>query len=39
VAAITQLVSFGVPMEQRHVASVRESSLRLASDEDPAEAA
>jgi hypothetical protein len=39
VAAITKLVSRGVPIEQQHVASVREHSLRLAADEDPSEAA
>jgi hypothetical protein len=39
VSAISQLVSHGVPLEQRHVTLIREHSLRLAADEDPAEAA
>jgi hypothetical protein len=39
VPQITKLVAHGVPLEQKHVARVRESSLRLAADEDPTEAA
>lgn len=38
-ARVAELVAAVVPIQQRHVAEVRESALRLAADEDPAEAA
>lgn len=38
-SAVTELVDAVLPIQQRHVADVRSSSLRLAADEDPAEAA
>jgi hypothetical protein len=37
--SIAGLVKFAVPLQQTHVAAVREHSLRLAGDEDPREAA
>jgi hypothetical protein len=37
--AVGELVDAVLPIQQRHVADVRASSLRLAADEDPAEAA
>jgi predicted Rossmann-fold nucleotide-binding protein len=36
---VAGLVKFAVPLQQRHVDAVREHSLRLAADEDPAEVA
>jgi predicted Rossmann-fold nucleotide-binding protein len=36
---VAGLVKFAVPLQQTHVKAVREHSLRLAADEDPAEAA
>ena len=36
---IARLVTFAVPLQHDHVDAVREHSLRLAADEDPAEAA
>jgi hypothetical protein len=36
---VASLVKFAVPLQQTHVAAVREHSLRLAADEDPAEPA
>jgi hypothetical protein len=36
---VASLVKFAVPLQQTHVEAVREHSLRLAADEDPAEAA
>jgi ferritin-like metal-binding protein YciE len=36
---VADLVKFAIPLQQRHVTAVREHSLRLAADEDPAEAA
>jgi hypothetical protein len=39
VPQIARLVAHGVPLEQKHVASIRESALSLAADEDPTEAA
>lgn len=37
--AVAELVDTVLPIQQRHVADVRSSSLRLAADEDPDEAA
>ncbi len=39
IKAIGEIVEFAVPLQQQHVTKVRESSLRLASDEDPSEPA
>jgi hypothetical protein len=36
---VAGLVKFAVPLQQTHVSAVREHSLRLAADEDPAEPA
>ena len=36
---VAGLVKFAVPLQRDHVTAVREHSLRLAADEDPAEAA
>jgi hypothetical protein len=36
---VAGLVKFAIPLQRDHVAAVREHSLRLAADEDPAEAA
>jgi predicted Rossmann-fold nucleotide-binding protein len=36
---VAGLVKFAVPLQRVHVTAVREQSLRLAADEDPAEAA
>lgn len=36
---VASLVKFAVPLPRDHVTAVREQSLRLAADEDPAEAA
>lgn len=36
---VTRLVETVLPLQQRHVAAVRDSSLRLAADEDPSEPA
>ena len=36
---ITRVVEFALPLQQTHVDAVREQSLRLAGDQDPAEAA
>ena len=36
---VAALVKLAMPLQQRHVTAVREHSLRLAADEDPAEAA
>ena len=36
---VAGLVKFAVPLQQTHVTAVREHSLRLAADEDPAEPA
>jgi hypothetical protein len=36
---VAGLVTFAVPLQREHVTAVREHSLRLAADEDPAEAA
>jgi hypothetical protein len=36
---IASLVKFAIPLQRAHVDAVREHSLRLAADEDPAEAA
>jgi hypothetical protein len=38
-AAVSELVEVVLPIQRRHVADVRESSLRLAADEDPSEPA
>jgi predicted Rossmann-fold nucleotide-binding protein len=37
--SIASLVKFALPLQQSHVDAVREHSLRLAADEDPAEPA
>lgn len=37
--AVAELVDTVLPIQQRHVADIRASSLQLAADEDPAEAA
>ena len=37
--AITRIVDFALPLQEKHVASVGKASLRLAADEDPDEAA
>jgi hypothetical protein len=39
VGEIARLVEFALPLQQAHVAAVREQSLRLAGDQDPAEPA
>ncbi len=36
---VAGLVKFAIPLQRDHVAAVREHSLRLAADEDPAETA
>ena len=36
---ITKIVKFALPLQQAHVAAVREQSLKLASEEDPTEPA
>jgi hypothetical protein len=36
---VATLLQFAVPLQKTHVTAVREHSLRLAADEDPAEAA
>jgi len=36
---IAQVVDFALPVQHKHVDAVREQSLRLAGDQDPAEAA
>jgi hypothetical protein len=38
-AAIAELVEYALPLQQTHVATVREHSLRLAAEEDPSEEA
>lgn len=38
-SAITRVVAFAVPLQEKHVGSVSEASLRLAADEDPSEVA
>ena len=37
--SVADLVKFALPLQQDHVTTVREHSLRLAADEDPAEPA
>jgi hypothetical protein len=37
--SVASLVKFAVPLQRDHLTAVREHSLRLAADEDPAEAA
>lgn len=36
---VANLVKYAIPLQRDHVSAVREHSLRLAADEDPAEAA
>jgi hypothetical protein len=36
---VEKLVTFALPIQQRHVVAVREHALRLAADEDPSELA
>ena len=36
-AEVRELVSWGLPIQKRHLKDVRASSLQLASDEDPNE--
>jgi predicted Rossmann-fold nucleotide-binding protein len=36
---VADLVKYAIPLQRDHVSAVREHSLRLAADEDPAEAA
>jgi cyanate lyase len=38
-ADLARIVAFALPLQQAHVNTVREQSLRLAADEDPSEPA
>jgi len=38
-ARFTELAAWAIPIQERHLAGVREGSLRLAAEEDPSEPA